>query len=172
MLRDEMVDERKWINNQQFINGLSLSTALPGVRYNLAAFYGAIISSNTTGNTNTTNTINQYLLSTTYGIAAGVSFHLPGYLTMIGCLPLWSIIRNLKFIKKAIIGVNAVCVGYVITTILQLWMNNVGESPYLSANSILCLVIVWFFDFYPPVVVLFSAVVGIVMGQIKGGEIL
>ncbi|KAL9644881.1 hypothetical protein ABK040_005361 [Willaertia magna] len=183
MIRDELV-ANKWLTDKQFINGYSISNALPGVRFNSAAFYGPIIASNRlSGNSsllgnntiidnNTVSSASIIIWPIVFGILSGLSFQIPGYLSMVGFMSIWSKIRDFHFIKKAIIGINAVCVGYVITNIIDLWMSNVGSSSWLGANAILCLMIVWFTKVSPPIVVLLSAVSGITLGFIKGGEII
>lgn len=202
LLRPEMI-QRQWMTKQQFMNGFAVSNALPGPKYNVAAYYGASIgvkfstftvlnnsTSNSTLISNVTNIMTQFdadfynvtnstssvtltthrtalffILPPILGLLSGIFFHLPGYLTMTGFLPLWRKIRENNVIKMSLVGVNAVCIGYVISNAIDLWIDNVGMNQYLAACTMFCFLLNHF-DFSPPIIVLAGAVVAIVGGEI------
>ncbi|KAG2374582.1 hypothetical protein C9374_010601 [Naegleria lovaniensis] len=202
LLMPEML-QRQWMTKEQFMNGFALSNALPGPKYNVAAYFGAaigvkfssfptalnstsnstLIASNVTsvmtfdtdfysvnGSTipitpNTHRTALFFILPPLLGLLSGIFFHLPGYLTMTGFLPLWRKIRENNIIKMSLVGVNAVCIGYVISNAIDMWIDNVGMNQYLAACTMFCFLLN-FFDFSPPIIVIAGAVVAIVGGEI------
>ena len=179
ILRDEMV-ERKWMTSDQFINGYSLTNAAPGPRFNIAAYYGATIASNLMQPNNvTTDAFNNSTSSGTsqeyssvlraiappiYGIISVIAFNLPGFILLLAVIPLWGSLRSKPIVQKAMNGVNAVCVGYLINNIVIMWISVVGTNVPLAAVALLTFAMVNWIDFWHPAVVFVGAFVTVILG--------
>ncbi|KAF0983369.1 hypothetical protein FDP41_010434 [Naegleria fowleri] len=143
IIRDEMI-ERGWVNEEQFINGYSLTNAAPGPRFSLGFYFGAIIAGNLlnagnnssqipsnnstsmlkqqqlllpeldlmdqnadsiiTTETSTTaeySAFSRYFLPLFYGVLAGIAFHLPGFILLLGIVPLWGTLKSKPIVQKS-----------------------------------------------------------------------
>jgi len=88
------------VSNEKFLAGYGMAQAMPGPLFTFAAYLGAVSSIHPNG-----------LLG---GLIALIAIFLPSFLLIIGVLPFWSKIRDIIFIKRAIIGINACVVGVLI----------------------------------------------------------
>ncbi len=149
LLRDEMV-RKSWITDLQFINGFSLINALPGPKFNIAAYLGA--------------TMGGLKYGLLYGIISGVVFLLPGTLLYIGMLPIWEKINKNLIIKKIVLGFNAVVMGYVIATVINLWADHVKLFPLHITSTIFSLSLLIIFDLHAVLVIIFSMLYTLVVG--------
>ncbi len=149
LLRDEMI-LKGWISEIQFINGFSLSNALPGPKFNIAAYLGAAMGG--------------FKYGLVYGIISGIMFFLPGTLLYIGMLPIWEKVKNSSLIKKLILGLNAVVIGYVIATVIELWMQHIKLYPVHIVSTVFSLALLAIFDLHAILVVVFSMLFTLVVG--------
>ncbi|EFC37382.1 predicted protein [Naegleria gruberi] len=108
----------------------------------------------------------KFIIVIIYSMIAGISFHAPGFLLILGIVPLWGSLRSKPIVQKAMNGINAVCVGYLINNIVILWISVVGLSVPLAAVSILGFALVNWIDFWHPLVVFVGAIAAVLIGLI------
>ena len=89
-----------WVGNDAFLAGYGAAQAVPGPLFTFAAYLGAISSQSPNG---------------WPGAAiAVVAIFLPGFLLVIGALPLWDGARRHPQMQRAMLGVNASVVGLLL----------------------------------------------------------
>ncbi|WP_261845032.1 chromate efflux transporter [Aliamphritea ceti] len=96
MLEDAVVAPG-WISSEDFLAGYGAAQALPGPMFSLAAYLGSVLPDGLGG--------------VGGGLLAVLSIFLPGFLLLVGCLPLWQKVSQGASAARAIAGVNAVVVG-------------------------------------------------------------
>lgn len=133
-----------WVDNSLFLAGYGAAQALPGPLFTFAAFLGAV----------STNTPNGWLGA----IIALVGIFLPSFLLIIGVLPLWANIRQHPSMQRAILGINAVVVGLLLTAFYRpVWTSAIFSlNDYLLAITAFLLLQFWRISAW--IVVVFCAV--------------
>lgn len=96
-LLEESVVEPGWISGDEFLAGYGAAQAVPGPMFTLAAYLGARLPGGDGG-----------LLGA--AVALGGIF-LPGFLLLVGVLPLWRALAGRATAARAVAGVNAAVVG-------------------------------------------------------------
>ncbi|MDY7219077.1 chromate efflux transporter [Denitrificimonas sp. JX-1] len=101
-----------WVLAEDFLAGYGAAQAVPGPMFTLAAFLGERLPAGQGG-----------LLGA--GVALGAIF-LPGFLLLVGVLPLWQVIARHKNIVQVIAGVNAAVVGLLAAALYDpIWISTV-----------------------------------------------
>lgn len=85
------------LSPEQFLAGYSLAQAVPGPMFTLAAYLGTVIGGGIAG-----------------GLVALAAIFLPGWLLLLGILPLWQRLRGQPRLAGTLLGVNAVTVGLLL----------------------------------------------------------
>ncbi|MBV8645784.1 chromate efflux transporter [Paludibacterium sp.] len=94
-----------WVSNDVFLAGYGAAQAVPGPLFTFAAFLGAV----------SRQTPHGWL-----GAAVAlVAIFLPGFLLMVGILPLWATWRDHPALRRAMTGVNAAVVGLLLAAFYQ-----------------------------------------------------
>jgi chromate transport protein ChrA len=106
----------EWVGERDFLLGLAIIQAFPGPNFNFAAYLGAL-SLRGTG----TNMV--------FGSLIGfIGIFSPGITVITGLMPLWTVIRNNRWIKSALRGVNAAAVGLVYSSVYRLFQVGLVDS--------------------------------------------
>jgi chromate transporter len=96
-LLESVVVPSGWVRPDAFIAGYGLAQAVPGPLFTFAAFLGSVSSQQPAG---------------VLGAAvAVVAIFLPSFLLVTGVLPVWDRLRAVRWIRYALMGVNAAVVG-------------------------------------------------------------
>ncbi|MCT9811890.1 chromate efflux transporter [Acidovorax sp. Be4] len=99
-----------WITNDAFIAGYGLAQAVPGPLFAFAAYLGALMPAPMGGWVG--------------GMALLVAIFLPGLLLVLGALPFWEALRQLRPVQRAMAGANAAVVGLLLAALYDpLWIN-------------------------------------------------
>lgn len=114
-----------WVSNDLFMAGYGMSNAIPGPLFAFSSFLGAVSTATPNGWTG--------------AIVCLVAAFLPSFLLIIGALPFWEQMRKNKWIRKAMLGINASVVGIL----LAAFYNPVWTSAVFSPKDF-ALVIVGF----------------------------
>jgi chromate transporter len=107
MAHTEFVENKGWLTEEQFFQGLGLAQSLPGPMFNFAAFLGATHSG---------------LVGAVLG---AVGLFGPGTILIFAMLPAWSRTRHLAWFKAVLKGFNASSIGLI-----------VGGCVFLYAKSV------------------------------------
>lgn len=89
-----------WLNKDTFLAGYGASQAIPGPMFSFAAYLGAVIDAGQGPAVN--------------AAIALMCLFLPGFLLVIGVLPLWKQLAESPLARAAIAGVNTVVVGILL----------------------------------------------------------
>lgn len=96
LLQDSVVTTG-WVTAKQFLSGYGASQAIPGPMFAFSAYLGAVLSPGKS----------TFLMAA----VALVFIFLPGFLLVVGVLPLWGALSHNSAARRAIAGVNAAVVG-------------------------------------------------------------
>ncbi|KAG2377918.1 hypothetical protein C9374_009003 [Naegleria lovaniensis] len=153
-------------NNSTAVDSMILKQQQSLLSKNLDQKDTMSLTATTTTTTTEYSTFTRYFLPIFYGMLAGIAFHLPGFILLLGVVPLWGALRSKPIVQKAMVGINAVCVGYLINNIVILWISVVGTSVPLGAVSFLTFSLLNWLDCYPPIVVFIGAGAAAVLGVV------
>lgn len=118
-LLEEAVVSPGWVSAEDFMAGYGAAQAIPGPLFSFAAYLGALI---------TTESPAWVVVCT-----AVIAVFLPGFLLMLGVLPLWASVGAKPRIIKAIAGVNAAVVGLLAAAFYDpIWSTAVKDSSDIA----------------------------------------
>ncbi|TAL81173.1 MAG: chromate efflux transporter [Beijerinckiaceae bacterium] len=140
-----------WISDGSFLAGYGAAQAVPGPLFTFAAYLGSAVNVSPHG---------------IAGAALGlIGIFLPGILVLLGTLPFWDAFRTRPAAQAAMRGVNAAVVGLLGAALYNpVWTTSVkAPGDFGIALTGFVLLIVWRTP--PLVVVIISAVGGILLAQ-------
>lgn len=120
-----------WVSNASFLAGYGAAQAVPGPLFTFAAYLGAVSSGEPNG----------WLGAT----VALIAIFLPGFLLMVGALPLWEGLRRHPAMQGAMLGVNAAVVGLLLAAFYQpVWTSAIYSPPdFALALGAFLLLVFW-----------------------------
>ncbi|HTQ83717.1 MAG TPA: chromate efflux transporter [Pseudolabrys sp.] len=142
-----VVDEKKWVDEARFLHALNFSMLLPGPEATQLATY-----------------IGWLLHGVRGGLAAGISFVLPGALVMLGLSLLYVYGRGLGAIDGALFGIRAAVLVIVAEALLRIGKRSL-KSKLLVALAGLGFIGIFFFALPFPLIVVAAALVGFFVAQ-------
>jgi chromate transporter len=153
LLRDAVVGPG-WVSDATFLAGYGAAQAVPGPLFTFAAYLGAVVGPAPNG---------------VAGAALGlVAIFLPGALILVGTLPFWDMFRLRPDAQAVMRGVNAAVVGLLGAALYNpVWTGSV-KTPGDFGIALLGFVLLTVWRVPPLVVVVVSAIGGIVLAQIQG----
>ncbi|HJW23434.1 MAG TPA: chromate efflux transporter [Rhodocyclaceae bacterium] len=137
-----------WVSNDAFLAGYGAAQAVPGPLFTFAAYLGAVSTQSPNG---------------WAGAAIALAgIFLPGFLLVIGALPLWEGVRRHPAVQRAMLGVNAAVVGLLLAALYHpVWTSAIlSAADFVLAAAAFLLLAFWR---VPPwaVVVLCAAAAGV-----------
>jgi chromate transporter len=102
VMYSEMVDIRQYMSNQEFLTGYGLVQGLPGPMFSFSAYVGGMAA-------RSYGALTQVL----GGVVGGVGIFLPGLLLIYFIYPVWERLKQIRGIKIALKGINAVAGGMI-----------------------------------------------------------
>lgn len=124
LLHKEIVEERKWLSEQEFLNALNFCMLLPGPEaMQLATYCG------------------WRLHGVKGGLAAGVLFVLPGAAVILALSVLYALFGQVPFIQAAFFGIKCAVVAIVLEALLKIARKALHRPTdwYLAAAAFLAL---------------------------------
>lgn len=120
-----------WVSNAAFLAGYGAAQAVPGPLFTFAAYLGAV----------STGGPNGWLGAT----VALIAIFLPGFLLMVGTLPLWEGLRRYPAMQGAMLGVNAAVVGLLLAAFYQpVWTSAIhAPADFALALGAFLLLVFW-----------------------------
>jgi chromate transporter len=139
-----------WVSDDTFLAGYGAAQALPGPLFSFAAYLGAVVNVSPNG---------------LAGAALGVfAIFLPGILILLGTLPFWHAFRTRPGAQAMMRGVNAAVVGLLGAALYSpLWTSSVN-TPGDFGLALTAFVLLMAWRAPPLLVVVISAVGGILLG--------
>jgi chromate transporter len=130
MLEDSVV-ARGWVSQPNFLAGYGAAQALPGPLFAFGAYLGSV-----------TRPSSSPLL---YGLFGLVTLFAPGLLAMTAVLPFWHALRENRFVRASLKGVNASVVGVLLAALYQpLWTSTIhAPADFWIALAAFALLELW-----------------------------
>lgn len=145
LLQTELVPSGH-VSAEAFLAGYGATQAVPGPLFTFAAFLGA---SNLIGPSGWTG-----------GLFALLAIFLPSCLLVFGILPFWQSLRTQKWLRSALLGINAAVVGLLLAALYHpVWTNGV-LSPQHFSLALFALVCLMFWKLPVWLVVILGAFIG------------
>ncbi|KAL6864187.1 chromate transporter domain-containing protein [Trichoderma novae-zelandiae] len=123
LLREYIVAEG-WVSPRDFLIGLAIAQAFPGPNFNFAVFLGTLAASNSGSP------------SVAGAIIAFVGIFLPGIALVHGTMGAWGSLRNRRWVKSGLRGVNAGAVGLIYTAVYRIWQVGYLDEGFQSGRSL------------------------------------
>lgn len=123
LLREYVVAEG-WVSPRDFLIGLALIQAFPGPNFNFAVYLGALTA------------INGGYNSAAGAILGFIGIFAPGLITVHGLMGMWSAVRQWRWVKASLRGVNAAAVGLIYTAVYRLWQIGYIDEGYREGTSL------------------------------------
>jgi chromate transporter len=146
LMHKVIVDERKWLTEQQFLGALSFCMLLPGPEATQLATYAGWRMHGVRG-----------------GLAAGVLFVLPGALVILALASIYAIFGQVPLVEAVFFGIKATVVVIVIEALLRVARRALKEREHwvLAALSFAA---IFFLGMPFPLIVLAAALYGFARG--------
>lgn len=147
LMHREIVDERKWLNEQQFLSALNFCMLLPGPEAMQLATYAGWRLHGVRG-----------------GLVAGLLFVLPGALVVLALSMLYAAFGNLPWIEAIFFGVKAAVLAIVIEALLRVARRALkGNVDWLIAG--VAFLALYCFDVPFPLIIIAAGLVGFFRGS-------
>jgi chromate transporter len=151
VMYSEMVDIRQYMNNQEFLTGYGLVQGLPGPMFSFSAYVGGMAA-------------RSYGAFTQVMAAAlsGVGIFLPGLLLIYFIYPVWERLRQIRGIKIALKGINAIAGGMIAVAAVIVMQKSGFQIDNLLVSAV-TMVLLLTKKVPAPIIVLLALVAGFVM---------
>ena len=144
-----LVDERKWIGEQQFMHALNFCMLLPGPEAMQLATY-----------------VGWRLNGTLGGLAAGLLFVLPGAFVVLALSIAYALYGQVPLVQAAFVGIKAAVLVIVIEALLRVARRALrGPAHWVIAGA--AFIAIFFFDVPFPLVIAGAALAGYVLAATK-----
>ena len=142
-----VVEEKKWIGEQRFLQALNYCTLLPGPEAQQLAIYIGWLMHRTKG-----------------GLVAGTLFVLPGLLAIMALSWIYVLLGKVTIVQGLFFGLKAAVLVIVVEAVLRVGKRALKNNTMrgLAAAAFLAL---FFFDVPFPVIILVAGVIGYVGGR-------
>ncbi len=145
LLQSEVVPPG-WVSNDAFLAGYGATQAVPGPLFTFAAYVGTVMTPGPNGFAG--------------AMIALVAIFVPSFLLVVGALPFWDEIRQIKAMQTALLGVNAAVVGLLLAALYNPVWTSAILSPADFALAIGAFTLLVFWKLPPWLVVILTALGG------------
>jgi chromate transporter len=149
LLESEVVDHG-WLSEEKFLAGYGAAQAVPGPLFTFAGYLGTVMEPEPNGVAGAS--------------LALVAIFLPGYLLMMGALPLWGALRMRPKVQAVLAGVNAAVVGILLAALYDPVATSAIGKPTDFALALAAFGALAVWKLPPWLVVVLTAVAGAVIG--------
>ncbi|HHV80065.1 MAG TPA: chromate transporter [bacterium] len=145
LIKNEVVEKKRWISSDDFIDGIAVSQSLPGaIAVNTATFVGHKICGK---------------LGSLVATAGAV---LPSVITIIIVAMFFLQFKDLKVVQSFFRGANPAIAALILSSVLDL-----GKSALKNRQDIIIsiglLLLLIYFDIHPILAIIISAILGIIL---------
>jgi len=144
LMHKELVERRRWIDEERFLHALNYCMLLPGPEAQQLATYIGWLMHKTRG-----------------GIAAGILFVLPGFVAILGLSALYAGFRELPAVAALFFGLKAAVLAVVVEAVLRVGKRAL-KNRLMVAVAAAAFVGIFFFRVPFPLVVLSAGLFGLV----------
>lgn len=142
LMHRELVDERKWVEEEDFLHALNFCHLLPGPEAQQLATW-----------------IGWRLHGWRGGLAAGLLFVIPGAAIILALSVLYAIAANLAWVEALFLGVKAAVLAIVVQALLRI-AGRALDTVLKRALAVAAFIGLFLFDLLFPLIVLGSGVIG------------
>lgn len=151
VMYSEMVDIRQYMSNQEFLTGYGLVQGLPGPMFSFSAYVGGMAARNY-------GALTQVLGA----VVSGVGIFLPGLLLIYFIYPVWERLKQIRGIKIALKGINAVAGGMItVAAVIVMQKSGFQLDNFLMSAVVIALLLTK--KVPSPIIVLIALVAGFVI---------
>ena len=143
MMHREVVDQKKWLTEKQFLNALSFCMLLPGPEAMQLATYTGWRLNGTIG-----------------GLIAGLLFVIPGAIIILALATLYVYLGNVPIVSALFLGVKATVVVIVIEALLRVSAKALKRTDHWVIAA-LAFIGIFFLGIPYPLIVLIAAIYGL-----------
>ena len=143
MMHREVVDQKKWLTEKQFLNALSFCMLLPGPEAMQLATYTGWRLNGTIG-----------------GLIAGLLFVIPGAIVILALTTLYVYLGNVPIVSALFLGVKATVVVIVIEALLRVSAKALKRTDHWVIAA-LAFIGIFFLGIPYPLIVLIAAIYGL-----------
>jgi chromate transporter len=152
LMHKELVEERRWIDEERFLHALNYCTLLPGPEAQQLATYIGWLMHRTIG-----------------GLVAGLFFVLPGFVAMLALSVLYAELGDLEIVTALFFGLKAAVLAIVVEAVIRIGRRAL-KSKLLVGVAVAAFVAIFFFEVPFPLVVLGAAIIGLAGQRLVGGS--
>lgn len=138
----ELVERRGWISEERFLHALNYCMLLPGPEAQQLATYIGWLMHKTLG-----------------GLAAGILFIVPGFLTILLLSILYAGFQDVSFVQALFFGLKPAVMAVVVEAVIRIGRRTLQNEVMLSLAA-LAFVGIFFFNVPFPIIVLLAGVIG------------
>lgn len=146
LMHKEVVEDRKWLSEQQFLNALSFCMLLPGPEAMQLATYAGWRLHGTLG-----------------GLIAGLLFVIPGAVVMMTLAVIYSIYGNVPLVEALFYGIKAAVLVIVVEALLRVAKKALSQKLHWIIAG-LAFIGIFFFSIPYPLIVLMAGLFGWLLG--------
>jgi len=143
MMHREVVDQKKWLTEKQFLNALSFCMLLPGPEAMQLATYTGWRLNGTIG-----------------GLIAGLLFVIPGAIVILALATLYVYLGNVPIVSALFLGIKATVVVIVIEALLRVSAKALKRTDHWVIAA-LAFIGIFFLGIPYPLIVLIAAIYGL-----------
>ncbi len=147
LMHRELVEERRWIDEDQYLHALNFCHLLPGPEAQQLATW-----------------IGWRLHGTRGGLVAGLLFVIPGALVILALSMLYAYAANLEWFAALFLGIKAAVLAIVIQALIRIG-GRALNTPFKRGAAAAAFVALFFFDLPFPVVVLGAGMMGMIVAS-------
>jgi chromate transporter len=148
LMHQELVERRRWIDEERFLHALNYCMLLPGPEAQQLATYIGWLMHKTRG-----------------GLAAGILFVLPGFVAILLLSVLYAGFGQLPAVAALFFGLKAAVLAVVVEAVLRIGKRAL-KSRLLIALACLAFIAIFFFEVPFPLLVVAAGVVGLVGSRV------
>jgi len=151
VMYSEMVDIRQYMNNQEFLTGYGLVQGLPGPMFSFSAYVGGMAA-------RSYGTFTQVMAAA----LSGIGIFLPGLLLIYFVYPVWERLRQIRGIKIALKGINAIAGGMIAVAAVIVMQKSGFQIDNLLVSAV-TIILLLTKKVPAPIIVLLALVAGFVV---------
>ncbi len=151
LMHKELVEQRKWIDEERFLHALNYCMLLPGPEAQQLATYIGWLMHRTKG-----------------GVVAGLLFVLPGFLSILALSMLYAGFGDVSAIAAVFFGLKAAVLAVVVEAVLRIGKRAL-KSRLMVGLAAAAFVAIFFFEVAFPLVVLSAGLFGLLGSRVSPG---
>jgi len=146
IMHEELVEKRKWISNDRFLNALNYCMLLPGPEAHQLAIY-----------------IGWLLHKITGGVVAGIFFVLPSIFILFGLSYVYAAFGKISWIASIFDGLKPAVMAIVATAVINIGKKALKNEVMVTLAAI-AFVAIFFLKIPFPVIIIMAGLIGLVGG--------